>query len=85
MTGFVALKPKAFILGEHMTEQIVKDQEDKIWRMMVEIGLRIEDLIALADQMGDIELIDFWDGLDKQLKEARIEVSKKVRWPVVGR
>ena len=68
-----------------MTEQIVKDQEDKIWRMMVELGLRIEDLIALADQMGDIELIDFWDGLDKQLKEARIEVSKKVRWPVVGR
>lgn len=68
-----------------MTEQIVKDQEDKIWRMMVEVGLRIEDLIALADQMGDIELIDFWDGLDKQLKEARIEVSKKVRWPVVGR
>lgn len=68
-----------------MTEQIVKDQEDKIWRMMIEVGLRIEDLIALADQMGDIELIDFWDGLDKQLKEARIEVAKKVRWPVVGR
>ena len=67
-----------------MTEQIVKDQEDKIWRMMIEVGLRIEDLIALADQMGDIELIDFWDGLDKQLKEARIEVAKKVRWPVVG-
>lgn len=68
-----------------MTEQMVKDQEDKIWRMMIEVGLRIEDLIALADQMGDIELIDFWDGLDKQLKEARIEVAKKVRWPVVGR
>ena len=68
-----------------MSEQIVKDQEDKIWRMMIEVGLRIEDLIALADQMGDIELIDFWDGLDKQLKEARIEVAKKVRWPVVGR
>lgn len=64
---------------------MVKDQEDKIWRMMIEVGLRIEDLIALADVMGDIELIDFWDGLDKQLKEARIEVSKKVRWPVVGR
>lgn len=68
-----------------MSEQMVKDQEDKIWRMMIEVGLRIEDLIALADQMGDIELIDFWDGLDKQLKEARIEVAKKVRWPVVGR
>lgn len=68
-----------------MSEQMVKDQEDKIWRMMIEVGLRIEDLIALADQMGDIELIDFWDGLDKQLKEARIEIAKKVRWPVVGR
>ena len=68
-----------------MSEQIVKDQEDKIWRMMIEVGLRIEDLIALADQMGDIELIDFWDQMDKQLKEARIEVAKKVRWPVVGR
>ena len=62
-------------------EETVKEQEDKIWRMMVEVGMRIEDLMAIADQMGDIELIDFWDGLDRQIKDARIEISKKVRWP----
>ena len=62
-------------------EENVKEQEDKIWRMMVEVGMRIEDLMAIADQMGDIELIDFWDGLDRQIKDARIEISKKVRWP----
>ena len=62
-------------------EQTVKEHEDKIWRMMVEVGMRIEDLMAIADQMGDIELIDFWDGLDRQIKDARIEISKKVRWP----
>jgi hypothetical protein len=62
-------------------EESVKEQEDKIWRMMVEVGMRIEDLLAIADQMGDIELIDFWDGLDRQIKDARIEISKKVRWP----
>lgn len=62
-------------------EQTIQEQEDKIWRMMVEVGMRIEDLMAIADQMGDIELIDFWDGLDRQIKDARIEISKKVRWP----
>lgn len=62
-------------------EETVKEHEDKIWRMMVEVGMRIEDLMAIADQMGDIELIDFWDGLDRQIKDARIEISKKVRWP----
>jgi hypothetical protein len=62
--------------------ETVQDQEDKIWRMMIEVGLRIEDLIALADRLGDIELIDFWEGLDKQIKDARIEISKKVRWPI---
>jgi hypothetical protein len=62
-------------------EETVKEQEDKIWRMMIEVGMRIEDLLAIADQMGDIELIDFWDGLDRQIKDARIEISKKVRWP----
>jgi len=66
-------------------EASIKDQEDRIWRMLIEVGMRIEDLVALADRLGDIELIDFWDQMDKQLRDARIEVAKKVRWPVVGR
>ena len=65
-------------------EESIKDQEEKIWRMLIEVGMRIEDLVALADRLGDIELIDFWDQMDKQLRDARIEVAKKVRWPVVG-
>ena len=63
----------------------IAEKGDKVWRLLLEAGMYVEDILACADTRRDMPTVENWDEIDRTLKEVRIMVAKETRWNEVVR
>lgn len=62
----------------------LEKQMDRVWRLLIESGMLIEDILAIADIDRDMPTVETWDEIAKLLTECRIMVAKESRWKKEG-
>lgn len=67
-----------------MINQTIKEKMDRVWRLLIEAGLEVEDILACADIERDMPTVETWDEIDRLMKECRIMVAKESRWKKEG-
>ena len=67
-----------------MTAKTLKEKMERVWRLLIEAGLEVEDILALADMERDMPTVESWDEIDRLMKEIRIMVAKEARWKKGG-
>ena len=58
----------------------LKEKMERVWRLLIEAGLEVEDILAYADIQRDMPTVETWDEIDRLMKECRIMVAKESRW-----
>lgn len=62
----------------------LEKQMERVWRLLIESGMLIEDILAIADIDRDMPTVETWDEIAKLLTECRIMVAKESRWKKEG-
>lgn len=62
----------------------LEKQMERVWRLLIESGMLIEDILAIADIERDMPTVETWDEIAKLLTECRIMVAKESRWKKGG-
>lgn len=66
------------------TNPELEKQMERVWRLLIESGMLIEDILAIADIERDMPTVETWDEIAKLLTECRIMVAKESRWKKEG-
>ena len=61
-------------------ETTIRSKGESLWRLLIEAGLRIEEILADCQEMNNHEKAEKWMQIDYNLKVARIAVAKESRW-----
>ena len=61
-------------------ERTIRNKGESLWRLLIEAGLRIEEILADCQEINDHKKAEVWMQIDYNLKVARIAVAKESRW-----
>ena len=61
-------------------ETSIRDKGESLWRLLIEAGLRIEEILADCQEIDNHQKAEKWMQIDYNLKVARIAVAKESRW-----
>ena len=61
-------------------ERTIRNKGESLWRLLIEAGLRIEEILADCQEINDHKKAEVWMQIDYNLKVARIAVAKESHW-----
>ena len=61
-------------------ETTIRKKGESLWRLLIEAGLRIEEILADCQEIDDHSKAERWMQIDYNIKVARIAVAKESRW-----